>query len=98
MFQNGKGGTWCSAGVREVPCLPLRVWNEGFCGDRPLAFSGDIWFTIETMCTDRTIGSQVTAFYDFSVRHRPGQGNIADPLLLLLRREVKPNNNQQSAE
>ena len=36
--------------------------------------------------------------YDFSVVHRPGQGNIADPLSRLLRREVKPNSHQQSAE
>ena len=36
--------------------------------------------------------------YDFSVVHRPRQGIIADPLSRLLRREVKPNNHQQSAE
>ena len=30
--------------------------------------------------------------------HWPGQGNIADPLSRLLRRQVKPNNHQQSAE
>ena len=36
--------------------------------------------------------------YDFSVIHRPGQGNIADPLLPLLCRDVKPNNHQQSEE
>ena len=29
--------------------------------------------------------------------HRPRQGNIADPLSRLLRREVKPNNHQQFA-
>ena len=36
--------------------------------------------------------------YDFSVIHRPGQGNIADPLSRLLHGEVKPNNYKQSAE
>lgn len=36
--------------------------------------------------------------YDFSVVHRPGLGNIADPLSRLLRREVKPDNHQQCAE
>ena len=36
--------------------------------------------------------------YDFSVIHRSGQGNIADPLSRLLRGEVKPNNHKQSAE
>ena len=36
--------------------------------------------------------------YDFSILHRPGQGNIADLLSRLLWREVKPNNHQQSAE
>ena len=36
--------------------------------------------------------------YDFSVVHRPGLGNIADPLSRLLHREVKPDNHQQCAE
>ena len=36
--------------------------------------------------------------YDFSVVHRPGLGNIADPLPRLLHREVKPDNHQQCAE
>ena len=36
--------------------------------------------------------------YDFSVVHRPGLGNIADPLSRMLHREVKPDNHQQCAE
>jgi len=36
--------------------------------------------------------------YDFSVIHRPGQGNIGDPLSRLLRGDVKPNNHRQSEE
>ena len=36
--------------------------------------------------------------YDFSVVHRPGLGNIADPLSRLLHKEVKPDNHQQCAE
>ena len=36
--------------------------------------------------------------YDFSVVHRTEQGNFADLLSQLLRREVKPNSHQQSAE
>ena len=36
--------------------------------------------------------------YDFSMVHRLGKGNIADPLSRLFRREVKLNNHQQYAE
>ena len=36
--------------------------------------------------------------YDFSVIHRPGRENIADPLSRLLHRKVEPDNHQRCTE
>lgn len=36
--------------------------------------------------------------YDFSVIHRPGRENVADPLSRLLHRKVEPDNQQWSTE
>ena len=36
--------------------------------------------------------------YDFSVIHRPGRENIADPLSRLLHRKFEPNNHQRCTE
>ena len=50
------------------------------------------------MCTDRAVGSRLQP-YDFSVIHRPGCENIADPLMSrLLRRKGEPDNHQRCTE
>ena len=94
-FPNRKSGTWCGVGIREVPCLS--EWNEVCCGDRPQAFRGHIWSTVETMCTDTTMGSQVTA-KRFQRGTQARAREHCPPTVKTFRREVKPNHHHRSAE
>ena len=51
------GAVWACERFHVYVC----VWCEVCCRDRPQAFRGHIWPTVKTMCTDRAMGSQITA-------------------------------------